>query len=139
MVLMMTAAKLTLPVLITVAVFGTHQLANKNGLFALVDSAIAVKQAPDVDYALLTRWTGFESVDKLFSLMTAFFLPSVNGKHPTVTLQGVHFFGQLLSLYILMVVESFRVGNAWKAVSLYVSKDLGVVIANEVTASRSGA
>lgn len=120
MVLTMTLAKSALPLLITAAVYGTHKLANENGLFALIDSAIAARQAPDVDYALQTHWTGIEGIDNLFSLLLTFFLPAVNGKHPTVTLQGAYFFGQLISLYTLMVVESFRVGNAWKAVSLYV-------------------
>lgn len=114
------SAKLILPCLAIVAFWSTLKLASDNETFALIEKTVSTRKFPDSEIPLLWQWTGIESVDDIFRLMVNIIYPLYDGKNPKNTLQAVHFFGQLVSIYVLMMVESFRVGNAWKGVSLSV-------------------
>jgi hypothetical protein len=118
MTLTLKLAKTALPVLFLIAVGGTHFLMNKNGTMDLVKATIRSKKLPGTEKVLRTRWTGVKQVDHLVSLFVLFFMPLVDFKNPTVTMQGLHFGGQLASYWILVVIESMREGNVGMAVSM---------------------
>jgi hypothetical protein len=118
MTITLNLAKIALPVLFLIAVGGTHFLMNKNGTMDIVKATIRSKKLPGTDRALRTKWTGIKSVDNLVSLFVLFFMPLVDFKNPTATMQGAHFGGQLASYWILVVIESFRYGNVGIFVSM---------------------
>lgn len=118
MTLTLELAKMALPTLFFIAVGGTHYLMGKNGTKNLITNAIRVKKLPGTEKTLRTRWTGVRSIDNMVSLFVLFFMPLVDNKNPTLTLQGLHFGGQLASYWILVVIESFRRGNVGMAVSM---------------------
>jgi hypothetical protein len=118
MTLTLKFAKLALPLLFLIAVGGTHVLMNKNGTMNLVKATIRSKKLPGTELALRTSWTGIKAIDNLVSLFVLFFMPLVNWKNPTITMQGAHFGGQLSSYWILVVIESFRMDNVGMAISM---------------------
>lgn len=118
MSLTLQAAKATLPTLFFIAVGGTHYLMTKNGTMNLIETSIRAKKLPGTTKTLRTRWTGIKRVDNLISLFVLFFMPLVDYKTPGLSMHGLHFGGQLASYWILVVIESFRVGNVGKAVAM---------------------
>lgn len=113
-------AKITLPLLAVIGVLGTFKLAKDNGFIDLLNASLASARPtlPDSILPLRTRWTGIAAIDKQAATFVSFFWACLDGKTPALSLQAVHFMGQGTALWVLLLVESFRVGNAWRLVSL---------------------
>ncbi|QDS76170.1 hypothetical protein FKW77_007745 [Venturia effusa] len=118
MSLTLQLAKITLPTLFLTALGGTHYLMSKNGTMDLISTSIRAKKLPGTNKTLRTRWTGIKRIDNLLSLFVLFFMPLVDYKTPGLSMHGLHFGGQLASYWILVVIESFRLGNRGRAVAL---------------------
>ncbi|KAF6823343.1 hypothetical protein CMUS01_10726 [Colletotrichum musicola] len=58
-----------------------------------------------------TRFTSLKPLDSLLTLLVAFFKPIADGKDVPLTLFCVVFGGQLVPLYLLVLVESMRSAN----------------------------
>lgn len=113
-------ARFILPTLAITAVLSTYLLAYNNGYLSMLFSAISAPNAtiPDLNLPLKTNYTGIHELDKVFAQFVVVFSAIVGGTRPEATLQGVHFLGQGLAIWVLVCVEGYRVGNAWKAISL---------------------
>lgn len=111
-------AKFILPLLVIWSVFAVFLQMFSNGFDKMLDNAFASKQLVGSRETMITTWTGFEPVDKFLCLFLNFFYPIFDGKHPTLSLFTLQLSGQFIGTWILLIVESFRVGNAWRAVSL---------------------
>ncbi|KAL8650368.1 MAG: hypothetical protein Q9210_003858 [Variospora velana] len=69
------------------------------------------------DAPLRQYYTGVALVDYQLVVLTLFFYNLVDGSHPNASLQAYHFGGQIAAAWGLLVLESLRNGNKWRAVS----------------------
>lgn len=113
-----TFAKVSLPLLAVAGFCGTLKFGSDNGLFKLIGGGIANKTISGTDIPLRTHWTGVSPVDSAIAGMISFFWPILDGSMPELSLSTLHFYGQFLSIWMLLYVESLRPGNSWKLVSL---------------------
>src|SRR4051812_30259942 len=111
MSLTLKVAKVGLPLLFLLGVGGTHVLGTRNGLFDLMKETAQSGTFITSGKSLRTEYSGYKPVDEFIVMFIAFFMPLLDGDHPSITLQGMHFGGQLASYWVLIVVESFRSGN----------------------------
>lgn len=103
------------------ALYSEFYFAFSNGLLELSDKVAVDKLIPNLDNEpLRTVYTGVELVDRLFILLGTFFWPTVDGNNPALTLHTLAFAGAFGSAWVLILLEGWRKGNAWKPVALYV-------------------
>lgn len=100
------------------AVFSIHVFSDNNGLFRLVEHSVETKALPGSGEPLRTVYTGIEPVDRLFSILTVFFIPVVDGSNPSLLLHSVAFTGAFGSAWVLVVLEAWRKGNSSNLFSL---------------------
>jgi hypothetical protein len=89
-----------------------------NGLDALGHKAIDSGKLPGVNAPLRTLYTGVEPIDRILTLLTVFFYPSLDGQSPTLLLHSIGFSGTFGAAWTLVVLESWRKGNAGTIVAL---------------------
>ncbi|KAJ5782330.1 hypothetical protein N7457_004104 [Penicillium paradoxum] len=83
-----------------------------NGLDALGHKCIESGKLPTVDAPLRTVYTGIEVVDNMLALLVTFFYPTLDGSNPGLLLHGIAFTGTFGATWTLIVLESWRKGNA---------------------------
>ncbi|KAJ5250782.1 hypothetical protein N7489_001192 [Penicillium chrysogenum] len=83
-----------------------------NGLDALARRSIESGKLPSFDAPLRTVYTGIKEVDHVLTLLTTFFYPALDGNNPGLLLHGVGFSGTFGATWTLIVLESWRKGNA---------------------------
>lgn len=83
-----------------------------NGLDALSRKSIESGKLPTLDAPLRTVYTGIEAVDHTLALLVTFFYPTVDGSNPGLLLHGIGFSGTFGATWTLIVLESWRKGNA---------------------------
>ena len=83
-----------------------------NGLDALGHKSIESGKLPTLDAPLRTVYTGIEVVDHTLTLLVTFFYPTVDGSRPGLLLHGIGFSGTFGATWTLIVLESWRKGNA---------------------------
>ncbi|KAJ5563248.1 hypothetical protein N7535_008412 [Penicillium sp. DV-2018c] len=83
-----------------------------NGLDALGRKSIESGKLPTVDAPLRTVYTGLEPLDHLLATLTTFFYPTLDGSNPGLFLHSTAFAGTFGASWILIVLESWRKGNA---------------------------
>ncbi|CAG8285496.1 unnamed protein product [Penicillium nalgiovense] len=83
-----------------------------NGLDALGRKSIESGKLPSIDAPLRSVYTGIEEVDHVLTLLTTFFYPTLDGSNPGLLLHGVGFSGTFGATWTLIVLESWRKGNA---------------------------
>ncbi|OQD69952.1 hypothetical protein PENDEC_c028G06446 [Penicillium decumbens] len=83
-----------------------------NGLDALGRKAIDSRKLLGVDAPLRTLYTGVEPIDRILTLLTVFFYPALDGTSPTLLLHSIGFSGTFGAAWTLVVLESWRKGNA---------------------------
>lgn len=83
-----------------------------NGLLDLSTESIASGKLPGLDETLRTVYTGVEPIDRLLTVLTTFFYPVLDGQNATLLLHGVGFSGTFGAAWTLVVLESWRKGNA---------------------------
>ena len=83
-----------------------------NGLDELGQKAIASGKLPGVGEPLRTVYTGIEPIDRVLTLLTAFFYPALDGQSATLLLHSIGFSGTFGAAWTLVVLESWRKGNS---------------------------
>ncbi|KAJ5915579.1 hypothetical protein N7466_011512 [Penicillium verhagenii] len=83
-----------------------------NGLDELGKQAVASGKLPGLNEPLRTVYTGVEPIDRLLTLLTTFFYPALDGQSPTLLLHSIGFSGTFGAAWTLVVLESWRKGNA---------------------------
>ena len=74
-----------------------------------------IPELPGTNAPLLLRYTGFKAVDYRLSTLVVFSAPVLDLSHGDLTLFGLHGFGQFGAAWTLMMMESMRVGNRFRA------------------------
>ncbi|KAJ5757709.1 uncharacterized protein N7511_006403 [Penicillium nucicola] len=82
-----------------------------NGLDELGKKAVESGKLPSINAPLRSVYIGFEPVDKLLTLLTTFFYPSLDGSNPGLLLHSIGFSGTFGAAWTLIVLESWRKGN----------------------------
>ncbi|OGE52758.1 hypothetical protein PENARI_c009G11600 [Penicillium arizonense] len=82
-----------------------------NGLDELGKRAVESGKLPSINEPLRSVYTGVEPVDKLLTLLTTFFYPSLDGSNPGLLLHSIGFSGTFGAAWTLVVLESWRKGN----------------------------
>jgi hypothetical protein len=95
-------------------------LGARNGTF---DTLVALLEQADPKFPrtedpVLMRYTGFKALDRQLVVLVAFFAPVVDVNNPALNLFAIWGLGQFGAIWTLMVMESMRMGNKGKAVSL---------------------
>jgi hypothetical protein len=111
-------AKLLLLALSLSVFYFIFYYADINGLRAMGDAAVAAKKLPGTSYELRTHYTGLPHVDKLLTTLTIFFWPTTDGSHPALFVHSVAFSGTFAAAWVLVTLETWRVGNAWTLAGL---------------------
>ncbi|KAJ5553038.1 hypothetical protein N7494_002416 [Penicillium frequentans] len=83
-----------------------------NGLRELSIKSVASGKLPGLNEPLRTVYTGVEPVDRLLTVLTTFFYPVLDGQSPTLLLHSIGFSGTFGAAWTLVVLESWRKGNA---------------------------
>ena len=95
-------------------------LASRNGTFETLLSALAENDPkfPGTEDLLVLKYTGFRAIDKQLAILVSFFAPVVDMRNQSLNLFSIWGLGQFGAVWTLMVMESLRMGNRRKAVSL---------------------
>lgn len=112
--------KIVLPLLSVTTLYAAFYFAYINGLHGLALKSIESRTLPGRSDPLRTVYTEVPLIDRLLTALTVFFWPAADGSNPTLTLHSVGFAGTFGSAWILLTLESWRRGNAWTIVALYV-------------------
>lgn len=109
-----------LPLLSCIGAYGTMVLGSSNGTFPNITGLIAQDKPlfPGSTSPLLTTFIGIESIDHHLAVLVTFFAPTVDLNHGPLFLFTLFGFGQFGAAWTLLVMESMRMGNKGKAVSL---------------------
>jgi hypothetical protein len=109
-----------LPLLSLLGAYGTFALAGSNGTFDLLKAVFAENEPkfPGSEDLLLTNYTGIRVLDHQLEVLVAFFAPVVDREFPALNLFAIWGLGQFGAVWTLMVMESMRMGNKGRAVSL---------------------
>lgn len=83
-----------------------------NGLDELGHNTIDSGKLPGHNEPLRTHYTGVEPIDRVLTLLTVFFYPALDGQSPTLLLHSIGFSGTFGAAWVLVVLESWRKGNA---------------------------
>lgn len=110
-------AKFILPFLSLLAFYTTFYFAEINGTSKLVKDIIAERELPHTLHLIRKQYTGYASVDELLTILVVFFWPITDGSHLPLSIHSISFAGALGSTWILITLEAWRRGNAWKAVA----------------------
>ncbi|KAI9834083.1 MAG: hypothetical protein M1819_003368 [Sarea resinae] len=111
-------AGVVLPVLPVVAVYGFLSLANQDGFADTIAQLYEPGQSlPGTDLPVKQSYTGVKQLDHVLIALVGFFWTVVDGNAPETSLYTFHFVGSMTALWLLLMVESERVGNRWRAVS----------------------
>jgi hypothetical protein len=92
--------------------YAIFYFAKVNGLDALGHKTIESGRLPGLDEPLRTFYTGVEPIDRILTLLTVFFYPTLDGQSPGLLLHSIGFSGTFGAAWILVVLESWRKGNA---------------------------
>lgn len=119
---MATVMKYILPLFSLFALYAIFLVAHTNGLRGLARASIAAKILPDPTESLPLRtvYTGIEPVDRILVTLTTFFWTVFDGSNPSLLLYCICFAGAFGSAWVLVTLESWRRGNAWRVAALYV-------------------
>ncbi len=105
-------------VLILLSISGGYALwvfASNNGTYDLMaDASKTMWSNPNS----LPSITGLNGVDENLKFLISFYWPFIDGSRPDVSLHAVDFAIQYTTFWLVLVMESLRRGNSWKAVSL---------------------
>lgn len=114
-----TIVLILLPVLSFLGAYGTWGLARSNGILAAITALFAeeLPKFPGTEDPLLLRYTGFKAIDYRLSNLVIFSAPVLDLSHADLTLFGFHGFGQFGAAWTLIMMESMRMGNRFRAVS----------------------
>lgn len=95
-------------------------LGASNGTFDILTKLLSHDDPkfPGTEDQLLMNYTGLKALDRQLGVLVAFFAPVVDVNNPGLNLFAIWGLGQFGAVWTLMVMESMRMGNKGKAVSL---------------------
>jgi hypothetical protein len=76
---------------------------------------------PGSDDPILRKLTGIGPLDYQLQILVTFFAPVVNTSNTNLTLFSILGLGQFGAAWTLLMMESMRLGNKGKAISLWVT------------------
>jgi hypothetical protein len=94
------------------AFYAIFYFSQVNGLNELGLKSVASGKLPGLDEPLRTVYTGVEPVDRILTVLTTFFYPVLDGQSSALLLHGIGFSGTFGAAWTLVVLESWRKGNA---------------------------
>ncbi|KAK0725278.1 hypothetical protein B0H67DRAFT_126266 [Lasiosphaeris hirsuta] len=69
------------------------------------------RHLPGSSDPIITLYCGFPPFDQLLTLASVMFANVVDGSCPRLSVYGIQFGGQFLSILVLIMIESMREGN----------------------------
>ncbi|KAL4998912.1 hypothetical protein BDV10DRAFT_62454 [Aspergillus recurvatus] len=111
------ATKLILPLLSALVFYTIFYLFEVNGASKLVKESIATGKLPASDASLRKIYTGIAPLDELLTVLVVFFWPATDGSNLSLLVHTLGFSGTFGSAWVLVTLESWRRGNAWKIVA----------------------
>ncbi|KAI1457391.1 hypothetical protein F4805DRAFT_177111 [Annulohypoxylon moriforme] len=110
------ARKLSAPALMAVGLFGLNSMFGqiyRNGYIERIGRILASQQPtlPGSHTPLLTRYLGLPVVDNLLAIATVLWANVTDGSCPELSLYAVQFGGQLVPVFLVMMLEGSRSGN----------------------------
>ncbi|KAL6231537.1 hypothetical protein BDW75DRAFT_219913 [Aspergillus navahoensis] len=111
------ATKLILPLLSALVFYTIFYLFEINGASKLVKESIASGKLPASDASLRKVYTGIAPLDELLTVLIVFFWPATDGSNVSLLVHALGFAGTFGSAWVLVTLESWRRGNAWKLVA----------------------
>ena len=115
-----TIVLVILPLLSLTGAFGGFILGGSNGTFKSITAFVASEGSsfPGSSDLLIKKYTGFGFIDHQLTVLVTFFAPVLDSSYGALTLFSIAGFGQFGGVWTLLVMESLRVGNKGRAVSL---------------------
>lgn len=115
-----TLALILLPLLSVAGAYGTLILGGSNGTFDELRGLLTQKipLLPGSDAALLKHYTGIKAIDRQLLILVTFFAPVVGHGNNDLRLFSIQGAGQFGAAWTLLTMESLRLGNKGKLVSL---------------------
>ena len=100
--------------------YATWYLLMNNGTadYMVETRDVGPRLLPGTKQPLKTAYIGIEKVDYQLTVLDVFFWELVDGSRPDVSLFCYHFAGQVFSGWALLMIESMRNANLWRAISL---------------------
>ncbi|RDW68949.1 uncharacterized protein DSM5745_08709 [Aspergillus mulundensis] len=111
------ATKLTLPLLSLLVFYTIFYTFEINGASKLVKETVATGKLPASDASLRQTYTGIAPLDRLLTILVIFFWPLTDGSNLSLVIHSIGFSGTFGSAWVLITLESWRRGNAWKLVA----------------------
>lgn len=117
-----TVVLIALPLFSLLGLYGTLILADANGTFEAVVALMKSEypKFPGTDDELIMRYTSIGWLDKQLTVLVTFFSPVADMNGSALSMFAIFGTGQFGAAWTLMVMESFRMGNRRRVVSLYV-------------------
>ena len=116
-----TFVKYALPFLSAAGYYCLWVISERNGLF---DQLRQVQDAdppllPGTDVPIKRVYTGIAvPVDHYLATLVTLFWPAVDGSSQNLSLHAYEFAGQVMAMWILLGIETRRLGNRGKIISL---------------------
>jgi hypothetical protein len=103
----------------------------RNGTFDALHKLAAAKPLtlPLSSEIMRLTYTGFAPLDRTLTGIVGFFWICMSGYSSTLGLYSFYMSAQVLPVVVIVLVEGYRVGNAGKLVSLFVSPQRNPIIA----------
>lgn len=111
---------ISLPLLSIAGAYGTWVLGAQNGTFQILTDILSQRHAqfPGTEATLVRHYTMISAIDHQLQILVAFFAPVVGSGNNSLVLFGIMGAGQFGATWTLLMMESQRLGNKGKLVSL---------------------
>lgn len=105
------------PALVVIGLFGLNSMFGqlyRNGYVARVKELLSSAKPvlPGSETPILTRYLGLPVVDSLLTLATILWANVTDGSAPSLSLYAFQFGGQLVPIFLIMMVEASRIGHS---------------------------
>lgn len=119
---LLTLSRVTIAALIGLGIASLHLFGESNTLFPQIVEHRTKHLLPThstwTTTYFPTSFTGYGPPDELLATFLVFFWPVVDGENPSTSLIGFVFAGQAVAIWIALVLEGLRKGNAGRVISL---------------------
>lgn len=95
-------------------------LGSENGTFDAITDGLKAKSPvfPGTTDAIVWKHSGVEVLDNQMRILVSFFAPVVDSINPELNLFSIFVLGQFGAAWALLMMESMRMGNKGRIVSL---------------------
>ncbi|KZF21035.1 hypothetical protein L228DRAFT_262102 [Xylona heveae TC161] len=112
-------AKVLLLCLSAAGFYSTWSLSFRNGFFDQIMSLVENQNSflPGTEEPLKLQYVGIPALDKQLAILVTFWYPLVDGRTPEASLHAFKFVANFIAIWVVFVVESYRLSNKWRVVS----------------------